>query len=96
MSRGSPRWQIYCFPRRLQLRYGAGIACNAHPITLTKRVPFYLDLLTVVGSALITLRPRHGRGVFSVSSGASTYHHMQGRGSEVSWRLRAAAGLLDV
>src|SRR6516165_7982095 len=30
MSRGSPRWQIYCFPRRLQLRYGAGIACNAH------------------------------------------------------------------
>ena len=46
MSRGSPRWQIYCFPRRLQLRYGAGIACNAH-----KTMKFTVQelLLTNVG-----------------------------------------------
>ena len=30
MSRGSPRWQIYCLPRRLQPRCGAGRPCNAH------------------------------------------------------------------
>ena len=55
MSRGSPRWQIYCFPRRLQLRYGAGIACNAHllpgdtiiPNNLTKPFPLNLSEFVV-------------------------------------------------
>src|SRR6516162_6996967 len=43
MSRGSPRWQIYCFPRRLQLRYGAGIACNAHAAEYNMVAVFVLD-----------------------------------------------------
>jgi hypothetical protein len=35
MSRGSPRWQIYCSPRRLQPRSEAGGPCNAHCLTDT-------------------------------------------------------------